>query len=187
MNSYPVGEERIIANRKTGILTIFLWGSLLFGGEHSVQTEAMEIVTEFERFPLSITRVVSSTSTQSKSKISAYGRVVAWYGEDRGKADRHNYDQRNSRVQFEIFHLKLYLLDSNPYKGRDIDISVVESIPIIGLHAFNDKVKRLKRKGAIVRFKISERTMASDTGEVSVRLGLSDLQIVRHEDISRSE
>ena len=152
-----------------------------------MQIEASEKVMEFERFPLSITRMVPFTSTQSKTKISAYGRVVAGYGEDRGKADRYSYDQRNSRVQFEIFHLKVYLLDPNPFKGRDIDISIVEPIPSIGLHAFNDKVKRLKRKGAIVRFKISERTMVSDTGEVSVRLGLSDLQIVRREDVPKSE
>ena len=118
--------------------------------------------------------------------ITAYGRIVDTKNDNRLYNEPYD-EEKKTRERFEYVYLKVNLIRPNTTSVRVVNITVAQPISPVRRVENSEKMRKLKRRGTIIRFKVTSGILSKNSDTFTARVNLDDVDVVQLEDIPMSQ
>ena len=118
--------------------------------------------------------------------IIAYGRIVEAKNDNRLYNEPYQ-EEKKSRERFEYVYLKVNLIRPNTTSVKVVNITVAQPISPVRRVEYSEKMRKLQRRGTIIRFKVSSGILNNKSNIYTARVNLDDVDIIQLEDIPKSQ
>lgn len=128
--------------------------------------------------------LVMSGCASPTANIIACGRIVDT--KDDNRILNEPYERKGSREQFEYVYLKVNLIKPIATSVRIVTISVAQPIPLAQSIEYSEKMKKLRQRGTIIRFKVPSAMLSEKNNTYTARINLDEVEIIQLEDIPKT-
>lgn len=139
-------------------------------------------ISEIQWLTLALVLLTGGCTTVS-TDIIAYGRIVDTRSDNRFYNEP--YEERKSKERFEYVYLKVNLIKPNSGSVRFVNMTVAQPISLTQRVEYSEKMRKIKRRGTIIKFKVSSGILNENSNSYTARVNLDDVEIVQIEDIPK--
>lgn len=129
--------------------------------------------------------LIGGCATQS-TDIIAYGRIVDTENDNRLYNEPYD-EEKKTRERFEYVYLEVNLIRPNATSVRVVNITVAQPISPVRRVENSEKMRNLKRRGTVIRFKVTSAILSKNSDTFTARVNLDDVDVVQLEDIPKSQ